>query len=56
MFSLVRGLIIESKEVGGGGIRRGNVEFCLSKLDRGKFWRDYMEGIVNEEDVLDCDV
>ena len=45
MFRLVNGLKTDSKEVEGGS----DGKLCFSEKERGKVWKDYMEGVMNEE-------
>ena len=50
MFRLFRSLRVDSKEVEGGRCIRGSDEkLCFSENGRGKFWKDYMERIMNDE-------
>ena len=50
MFRLVKGLKIDSKEVGGGRCMRGSDgKLGFSVNGKGKVWKDYMEWIMNEE-------
>ena len=49
MFRLVQGLMINSKVDGGIYIRGSDGMLCFSEMERGKDWKDYMEGIMNEE-------
>ena len=42
----------DSKEVEGGS----DGKLCFSEKERGKFWKDYMESIMNEENHSDCNV
>ena len=37
-------------------MRRNYVKLCFSKKERGKFWKDYMERIMNEENDWDHNV
>ena len=53
MLRPVKGLKTDSKEVEEGRYMRGSDgKLCLSDKERGKVWKDYMEGIMNEEN--DC--
>ena len=53
-FRLVKGLNTDSKEVEGGGCMRGSDgKLCFSEKGRGKFWMDYMERVMNEENDWD---
>ena len=46
----VKGLKIDSKEVEGGRCMRGIEEkLCFSEKERGKVCKDYVKGIMNEE-------
>ena len=48
MLRLVKGLKADSKEVEGGRCMKGNDgKLCFNKIERGKFWKDYMEMIMN---------
>ena len=50
MFRLVKGLKTDSKEVEGGRCMRGSDgKLCFSEEDSNKFWKDYIEWIINEE-------
>ena len=50
MLWIVKGLKTDSKGVDGGRCIRGNDgKLCLSEMERGKVWKDYMERIMNEE-------
>ena len=50
MFSLVKGLKTDSREVEGGRCMRGSDgKLCFSEKERGNVWKDYMERIMNEE-------
>ena len=50
MFSLVRGLIIDSKEVVRGRcMRGGDGKLCFCEKERGKICLDYMDRIMSEE-------
>ena len=49
MFSLVKGLLVDSKEVEGGRRMRGiDGKLCFSEKERGKVWKNYMERIMND--------
>ena len=53
MFRLVKGLKTDSKEVEGGRCMRGSYgKLCFSEKKISKFWKDYMEVILNKEN--DC--
>ena len=57
MLRLIKGLNTGSKEVEGGGCKRGSDgKLCLSEKGRGKVWNDYMEMIMNEENDWDHNV
>ena len=57
IFRLVKGLKTDSKEVEGGRCLRGSDgKLCLSEMERGKVWKDYMERIMNEENDWDHNV
>ena len=57
MFTLVRGLKTDSKEVEGGRCMKGSDrKLCFSEKERGRVWKDYMERFMNEENVLDHNV
>ena len=48
MFTIVKALKTDSKEVEGGRCMRGSDEkLCFSEKERGKVWKDYMERIMN---------
>ena len=54
MFSLVKGLKTDSKEVDGGRCMRGSDgKLCFSENERGEVWKDYMGWIMNEENDWD---
>ena len=44
MFRLVRGLTTDSKEVEGWS----DEKLCLSEMETGKVWKDYIESIINK--------
>ena len=47
----------DSKEGEGGRCMRGSDgRLCFSEKERGKVWKDYMEGIMNEENDWDHNV
>ena len=57
MFALVRGLKTDGKEVAGRGCMRGSDgKLCFSEMERGKVWKDYVEGIMNQENNWDDNV
>ena len=57
MFSLVKGLKTDSKEVEGGRCMRGSDgRLCFIEKERCKVWRDYMERIMNEDNDRDHNV
>ena len=57
MFSLVSGLKTDINEVEGKRCMRGSDgRLCFSEKERGKVWKDYMEGIINEENDWDHNV
>ena len=57
MLRLVKGLKIDSKEVEGGRCMRGSDgKLCFVKKERGEVWKDYIEGIMNEENNWDHDM
>ena len=57
MFRLVKGLKTDSEEVEGGRCMRGSDgKLGFSVKERGKVWKDYMEGIMNEENDWDCNM
>ena len=54
MFSPVRGLKADSKEVEGGSCMKGiDRKLCFSEKERHKFWKDYMKRIIDEENDRD---
>ena len=52
MLRPVRLLKTDSKEVEGGN----DGKFCFSEKERGKVWKDFMEGIMNEGNDWDHNV
>ena len=57
MFRLVKGQKTDSKKAEGGRCMRGSDgKLCFSEKERGKFWKDYMERIMNEENDWDPNV
>ena len=47
MFGFVNGLKTDTKEVEGGICVRGSDgKLCFSEKERGRIWKDYMEGIM----------
>ena len=57
MLRLVRGLKTDSKEGDGGRCMRGSDgKLCFSEKERGKVWKDCMEGKMNEENDWDRNV
>ena len=54
MFRLAKRLKTDTKEFEGGRcMRRSDGKLYFSEKESGKVWKDYMEGIMNEEN--DCD-
>ena len=54
---LVKGQKTDSKEVEGGRCVRGiDGKLCFSEKERGRFWKDYMERTMNEENDWDHNV
>ena len=57
MFRLVIRLRTDSKDVEGGRCMRGSDgKLCFREKERGNVWKGYMEGIMNEENLLDHNV
>ena len=57
MLRLITGLMTDSKEIEGGGCKRGSDgKLCFSEKERGNVWKDYTERIMNEENDLDLNV
>ena len=57
MLRLVKGLKTNSKEDESGRcMRSSDGKLCFSEKERGKFWKDYMERIMNEENYWDHNV
>ena len=57
MFSLVKGMKTDSKEVEGGRCMRGSDrKLCFSEKKRGIVIKDYMERIMNEENYCNHNV
>ena len=57
MFRLVKVMKTDSKEVEVGRCMRGSDgKLSFSEKERGKIWKDYMEGIMNEENYRDRNV
>ena len=55
MLRPVKGLKTDTKEVEGGRCMRGSDgKLCFSDKEKGKARKDYMEGIMNEENDCDC--
>ena len=53
----MNGLKTDSKEVEGGRCMRGSDgKLCFSEKERGKVWKDYAEGIMNDENDWDHNV
>ena len=57
MFRLVRGLKTDSKEVEGGRCIRGSDgKLCFNVKESDKFWKDYIERVMNKENDWDHSV
>ena len=57
MLRLVKGLRTDNKEVKGGRCMRGSDgKLCFSEKEGGKVWKEYIEGIMNEENDRDHNV
>ena len=57
MFRLVKGLKTDGKEVDSGRCMKGSDgKLCFCVKERGNVWKDYMEGIMNEENDWDRNV
>ena len=54
MFRLRKEPKIDSREVDGGRCMRGSGgKLCFSEKERGKFWKDHRNRIMNEENYWD---
>ena len=53
---LVKGLKTDGKEVEGRCMRGRLGKLCFSEKERCKFWKDYMERIINVENDRDHNV